>query len=149
MIPEWLQLPALITSIGYVLSRFADVVHLAAKAWAARRDAETAKQKAEAARDQADAAAVESVVARVDELEAEVKQLRAELDEEREQRSHWEGQVHVLEQQLAGERRAREAAEEREEVLAREMTELRNEIKGGFHGIKTPMLPKPPPVPKP
>lgn len=134
MIPEWLQLPAVIAAIAWAIRQLSD----AAAAWAKAR---AAKVAAEAAKDQADAAAVASVVERVEELEAEVKQLRAELDEEREQRSHWEGQVHVLEQQLAGERRAREAAEEREGALAREMAELRLAIHGGHHTLPTPIRP--------
>lgn len=134
MIPEWLQLPAVIAAIAWAIRQLSD-------AGAAMMKARAARETAEAAKDQADAAAVASVVERVEELEAEVKQLRAELEEERDQRSHWEGQVHVLEQQLAAEKRAREAAEEREGVLAREMSELRLAIHGSHQTLPTPLLP--------
>lgn len=142
MIPDWV---ALIGSASALLAAGGFALRQGSEAIAALAKARAAKVAAEAAKDQAEASAVQSVVERVDELEAEVKQLRSELEEERGLRSHWEEQVWVLKEQLAAETRSREAAEEREGHLAREMSELRLAIHGSHQTLPTPMLPKPMP----
>jgi chromosome segregation ATPase len=119
-----------------------------AGAWKRRQDGEAAK-------DEASAKAVLAVVAELgqvrldlrterearEELEGKVAGLEVRCDKAEDTARHWESQVHVLSEQLAGERRARIASEDREHALAREMTELRIAITGGHHGLPTPMLP--------
>jgi len=139
---------ALIAALSWAARQATESLAVMARARAARTQAEAAKVTAEAAQDVAGAKALEDALERVDKLEARVEELETtsanqarELETERDARQHWEGQVHVLQEQLAGERRARDAAEDREHALAREMAELRIAITGGHHGLPTPMLP--------
>lgn len=126
----------------------------ATESLAALAKARAAKLSAEAAQDHAGAKALEDALERVDKLEARVGELEHELVAERERaaseriqavedRRYLEGQVAVMQQELAAERRARVAAEERGQALASEMIELRNELHGGHHGLPTPLRPPP------
>lgn len=132
---------ALIAAFAWAVRQGTESLAVMVRARAARTQAEAAKLTAEAAQDVAGAKALEDALERVDKLEGRVSELEREHEEKDDRIRHLEGQQVVQQEQLDVECRARLAAEGRETALARELNELRNEIKGGHQGLKTPMRP--------